>query len=412
MSKETEPEIPKELFGELDAQYEALEAEHAPDVYSTLGILAVQADLARTVIEVHAEPWRDREVPDADKFITEDLQETRDRLTDIGREDLWLIASRSILATMPQFLFDNLGVDYQHQVFERLAEKTPDGSPAVSDEVMLNFLQWHNYQMIEERERFLEMKWPYLRENFVSSLRSAVKQGWIPADALNPKRLEALENAEIIIDDGVRLHEAEAVAYVVANDAGTAPEVHLPRYTFQKTANHELSHVMAGRRLPKGKEKGRFSGELNTTGLYRLFDKEHRNAGKVIDEAVTEHIALSLGKINQDLRAIKPDNTPRGLLSTYHSERELLDVLCNGGAKPVDIKLFITAYFEDSSLLRQSALRTLKRNLVEAFPGRNVINELGALMSTGDYDEASEGLSEFSQSLRFNKYKNYARSAN
>lgn len=407
MSTEAKPEIPQELFGELDAHYDALEAEHAPDDYSTVGLLAVKGDLARAVIVVHAEPWHESELSDVDKYMARYLQETRDRLADIDRDHLLLIGSRAMRSTMPQFLLDTLAIEYEHQVLERLTERTPDGSPAVQDATMLNFLQWHSYKMIGQRERFMERELPRLREGFVSSLQRGAKQGWIPADALDPERLKALDSAEVIIDDGVFLHEVRAGAYVVANDNRTAPEVHLPPYTPQKTANHEFSHVIAGVRLSKGKAKGRFSGELENEGLYRLFDKEQRSAGKVIDEAVTEHIALNLEKLNPDPSVINPD-VVLGLFSSYYSERELLDVLCNGGVKPIDIQLFITAYFEDSSRLRQPALRTLKRSLTKAFPGRNIIGELGTLMSAGDYDEASKGLSEFAQSLRFNKYKNHA----
>lgn len=201
------------------------------------------------------------------------------------------------------------------------------------------------------------------------------------------------------------MYESGNEAFMTPYDTASSTEVYFPQYTYLETAYHELSHVMVGVRVPKDNSNGRFSGGIVTHGMYRLFDKTHTNAGKVINEAVTEHIALTMGEIiNPNPNVIDP-KAKRGLSGSYYAERELLDVLCNCGIRPVDIRLFTRAYFEDSTQLRHPAIRKLKRELKKAFPGHDVLGELGVLMAKGEYSEAREGLGQFTQGLRLETAK-------
>lgn len=121
---------------------------------------------------------------------------------------------------------------------------------------------------------------------------------------------------------------------------------------------------------------------------------------------MTEHIAQTMDEvIDPNPNLINPIIKRGGMGGSYYAERELLDVLCNSGRKPIDIRLFTNAYFEDSKPLRQPAIRKLKRELAKAFPGRNVLGELGELMAEGEYDEARQNLGEFTLGLMLSRTK-------
>lgn len=383
----------EEIFKRLDDHLDPLEEKHAPNACNTLGLLAVKGDLVRSVVITHAEQWLENEMPNANKYVAEELQETRVRITNIDASKRLEVGSKIIQKKVPQFLLNSLGVRYDRQIFERLVEQGHDGLYAVSDDVLLNFLQWHSYSMVMLRGEFMEKQWPQLKFSHKYQLKEAVNDGWLPKCVLQPERLNALEQAELILDDGMFLHEQGSMATVIY-DKTSATEVYFPPYPFLGTVYHELSHVMVGVETPKTKSGGRFSGGSKTYGLYRLFDEKHVNAGKVLDEAVTEHIARTMDEFPQNPDVIDPD-TRRDLYSSYTTERKLLDSLCNWGVKPVDIRLFTRAYFEDSTRLRRPAIRKLKRELAKAFPGRDILRELGEMMSQGEYEEDSKNLGNF-----------------
>lgn len=273
MSALQEQEIPKELYQQLDDKLEVFEAEFAPDICNTLGLMAVKGDLARAVIITEAEPWLDSELPDANGHVTKSLQETRDRIAAIDPDRRNEIGSKVLDSKVPQFLLTSLGVKYDHQIFERLIEKTPDGSYAVSDDALLNLLQWHNYHMTTAREKFMEKHWPILKQSYLYKLKDAVKDGWLPGTVLKPERLNALEQVAVTVDDGMMMHEEGSEAFMSTYDTASSTEVYFPRFAYMKTAYHELSHVMVGVSVPRSNSKGRFSGGLVNRGLYRLFDK-------------------------------------------------------------------------------------------------------------------------------------------
>ncbi len=398
MSTSVEDGIPIELHAQFDARCEALEAEFAPDSCNTIGQFAVQGDLARAVILVDAEPWLDYELPPAETSMTHYLQEVRNRLAEVEPKQLSRVSFDLVQTKVPEFLMNILGVEYSHLAIERLAQANPDGTPAVADDALLNFLQWHSWQVAANRQRFMDQEWPWHKREYVRNLKQATREGWMPEAVLKPERIETLEHINITMDDGLLLHENGASAFTSTHRNGSSKEVFLPQYSFPKTIAHELTHVMVGVELPGKNDQGRFGDDVIHHGLYRLFDKDHKNAGQALNEAVTEHVALNMGYYGSDIQTVDPESQ-RHLLSSYRPERELLNVLCNGGKKPVDIKLFINAYFEDSTSRRQTAQRKLKRQLARAFPGRNVLTELGNLMADAEYDEATEAIPGFVRSL-------------
>lgn len=159
-----EQKMPEEVMRQLDDQYETLEAEYAPDIWNTLGLMAVKGDLVRSVILTYAEPWLEHELPDANQGVSKALQDTRDRIAAIDPSRRLVVGSNVLRRKMPQFLLDTLGVEYDHQVFERIVERTADGSYAVPDDTLLNLLQWHNHNMTFCRQRFMEKTGPYLNK--------------------------------------------------------------------------------------------------------------------------------------------------------------------------------------------------------------------------------------------------------
>lgn len=386
--------MPDDVIKHLEATYDEYEKGVAPDICNTLGIVAVQGDLLRGILltDPQAAPWLKEEITDADKGIAKYLQETRDRIESIDPDARFSVGADVIKSKVPQFLLDSLGIDYGFQVFEKLVEKNSDGEYAVKDESLLNVLQWHNHQMGKRRERFMDKEWPSLKESFTHSLKMGVKQGWLPQVVLAPKTGHALESLEVTIDDGMLLHEEGNDAFVSIYDQGLSKEVFFPQYTPLVTAYHELSHVISGR-------ESSGNGESKHTSLYRLFKGKHHAAGKVLDEAVTEHVAHALAEYfleNPDDIAKRITN---GADSHYNDERRLLNLLCHGGIKPITIRAFADAYFEDSTKLRRPAIRRLKRQIAKAFPGHDVLNELGELMSEGEYQEARQALPAFTTKL-------------
>jgi hypothetical protein len=392
--------MPPDLIKELDATLDEYERQYAPDICNTLGIMAVKGDLMRGVLltDPKVVPWLEEETPDADKGIARYLQETRDRIESIDADERFSVGAEVIRGEVPQFLIDSLGIDYGGQVFKRLVEKSPDGVYVVKDESLLNVLQWHNHQMGKRRERFMEKEWPRLKEDFTLALEMGVRAGWLPQVVLEPERKQALENLEVTIDDGMLLNEIGNEAFVTTYDQGSSKEVFFPQYTPRVTVNHELLHVVSGREASG-------NGENKHTGLYRLFKAKHQAAGKVLDEAVTEHLAHPLAEYSFK----DPDDIAKritdGFSSHYNHERRLLNVLCHGGIKPIEVKTFANAYFEDSTKLRRPALRKLKRQLAKAFPDHDVLNELGELMSEGEYTDARQALPAFTTKLALDMSK-------
>jgi hypothetical protein len=400
---ETKPPInpvPDDVVKHLEATYDEYEKEVAPDICNTLGIMAVQGDIMRGILltDPKAAPWLEEEISDFDEGIGKYLQETRDRIEAIDADERFSVGAEVINGEVPQFLLDSLGIDYGNQVFKRLVEKGPDGEYVVKDESLLNVLQWHNHQMGKRRERFMEKEWPRLKEDFTLALEMGVRAGWLPQVVLEPERKQALENLKVTIDDGMLLNELGNEAFVTTYDKGSSKEVFFPQYTPRVTVNHELLHVVSGKEASG-------NGENKHTGLYRLFKMKHQVAGKVLDEAVTEHLAHPLAEYSfEDPNDIAKRITD-GFNSHYNHERRLLNVLCHGGIKPIDVKTFADAYFEDSAKLRRPALRKLKRQLAKAFPGHDVLNELGEFMTDGEYQDARQALPAFTTKLALDMTK-------
>lgn len=69
-------------------------------------------------------------------------------------------------------------------------------------------------------------------------------------------------------------------------------------------------------------------------------------------------------------------------------ERKLLEALCEKGVQKVDIRLFISALMEDAGTIFErgtdSANAQLANALKEAFPGRNVLDDVAQLEDDKD----------------------------
>ena len=390
------------IYAKLDARLDPFEAEFAPDICNTLGLMAVKNDLTRGVILTEPEiaPWLSSETDTSNTWVARSLQETRERIEVIEPSLRSHIGGRIIRADVPQFLLDSLGVDYGFQVFERLVEKDDEGRYVVNDQSLLNVLQWHNHQMTKRRERFMSLEWPRLQRTYKYELETAVKDGWLPACVIDDERLRLIQKAEVTIDDGMLLHEDQVTAFMRKyhnDDNENGHELVFPQYTYMVVAFHEMNHIMEG------------SGPIKVNdavhGLKRLFGGQNQTvAARALNEAVTEHIAHTLNEPRSDPDDILGKVTSRET-SHYNAERKLLNVLCNGGVKPVDVRLFINAYFENSTKWKQPAFRKLKKELRRAFPGQDVLAEFGKALEGVDETNERSHIEEFTIQLALNTAK-------
>jgi hypothetical protein len=120
----------------------------------------------------------------------------------------------------------------------------------------------------------------------------------------------------------------------------------------------------------------------------------------MLNEAIVEHIAQSLISGNVDV--VDPSDERRDHSSTYLEERFILYALCSFGVKPVDIRVFIDAYFEDGAererLGKDSAHYRLSVVLQQAFPQSNIMSRLSMLESK-DSLRGTKKIISFAKSL-------------
>lgn len=365
--------------------------DHYPKKATSLGNAAISHEctlVALRTIEETPDSTR-KQIPDRNRYIANE----RNRIASIPHDERRIIGETIFSEDIPQFLLNILGINNPSEAFERLVQKAeaPDDTYVVPDESVINVLQWHNRQMIETRNKFICFEWPDIKNEFKSKLQKGVDLGWLPAIALTPKKRNAIEGLVVTIDDGMRLYEKGYRAYVDSHIDGYPTRAYFPQNTSTLLVDHELTHVITG-----SESNNKFG--IIKTGLYRMFKRKHVAAANVLNEAVTEHIAHTLNQDSQNPDEIL-DKISDSTLSSYNEERHVLNALCNSGVRPVDIRLFIRAYVEDSTKLRRPAIRKLKRQITKAFPGRNVLDELGNMMATCSYREVPQKLKTFSESL-------------
>lgn len=247
----------------------------------------------------------------------------------------------------------------------------------MSEETALNVLQLHNWQHAKRQQSYEREELPKIKDRYKTAVIQAVEDGWMPTSVLT--RLDRLDETPVFLDDGFKLETMGAAASTLNGTEvtmGPFVDEHDQHYP------HEANHVLAGVDVLPEKTKDNWR---NSSGLSRIFRLRplfrsttiKDTGGSALDEALTERIATAL--LSGDI-----DTPPKvDDMDSYIRQQVLLNTLCNKGVQPVDIRLFIAAYFEDGverdKLGADSAAAHLVSALEEAFPRIDVMSKLSSL---------------------------------
>lgn len=251
--------------------------------------------------------------------------------------------------------------------------------------VALNVLEWRNWRHTQRQREFEEQELPEYRVHYKEAMERAVDAGWIP-DFVLP-RLSRIDTTPTFLDDGFDTELGDTGGYSDFRDMKIVLGPHYNQHIYVHEATHLMS--MEQRREPTGKTES-----VPNDGLKAVFLPKnkvslkvaervwHKSGSVAIDEATIEHIALSLE--DQDFERIVTENgVPKE--GSYETERMLLNTLCTQGVQPVDVKLFIAAYFESETQMKElgeeSASARLVRELQKAFPRTDVMYNLSHIVN-------------------------------
>lgn len=340
-----------------------LASDHLVRIYPhTLGRFAVDADLER----VDAILTDDTIGPDYIHLYTKHVRgQIRKVVKKYGSSDV----STALLEVkeMPTWLRNaTISADDPTTLATNLTNKDK-----VSDATFLNVLQWRLGQLANKQAAYEQRDLPNIRTQFERGMNEAYRRGWMPAVALG--RMGHLRTIPTYVDDGFQTSAQRLSGFATfANDKCIVIAPH--RRTSQNTYNHEGSHMLEGvDEVPEGAR----NGQRESRGLNRIFRTRFGDVPKALNEALTERIAEAL--ISGDIDTfLDPKDVKH-----YVVQQMLLKTLCEDGVAPVDIRLFINAYYEDGivrdKLGDRSAAAQLVAALQQAFPRRDIMSDLSYL---------------------------------
>lgn len=323
-----------------------------------------------------------------EEILHDYLQVVRNNFRDTDPLDKKRVATNIFtVQEMPEWLLGSLGGAEitPEQRFDRITATDENGKDIVSDETLINFLEWHAHRTEQKQIAFEKNVVTPLRLQYVERFKRAIKAGWIPADTLDEKRLSKIMETPVLLDDGFGGDEALGRRWAVASAyarAETSEPMIVFRHgsekmrpnSFDRLFTHEMTHIITGtvpesvrRTVAETARMGNWgeNPDKPTYGLSRVFGDGH--IGVTINEAVTEHFAVALIKGDIDsLRIV-------GRGGTYMNNRYLFRKLCNGGKIKISPRLFVQAMFDGSSYSESGKIQTpaveeLKRVFQEAFP--------------------------------------------
>jgi len=346
------PELPPEDEGVLagGATPEEVQRQELQGHPDALGRAAVDAAQKQADIAVTGEDTG-RHARRTARRVSRARREVRGVLRRAGPEQ---VAEFLEVEDMPLWLRE--ATDSQEdpkQLAANLANKRK-----MDEATAVNVLQWRAHRLSETQKTYERETLPMLRGEFSRLTHNAIAAGWMPAKVAD--RLALLDKTPVYHDDGF----GTGIDDANANDKRILMGL-------QRKANvgaflHEGTHVLAGRGYPDMRLEG-----LRGDALTEIFRTRFGTRSIWIREAVTERIARGLlsGDINNPAeRGIHPE------------VQEVLDTVCTAGVKPVDIQLFVNAYYEDKSerdaLGKESAAAKLIAAIEAAYPRMNIMHEL------------------------------------
>lgn len=381
------------------AEYER--ADFLGGTYATLGRKAVYVSLINTEYTLR----HNTKGTAGTSMIVGKIEKARAELESIPNNSVEEMDDALRLWGMPPWLSQQVGLEHTgpEEARMRLLEADESGNYKVPAETFLNVLQWHNYRMAGEQAYTESLGWRNAKTWFVNQLKRAVAEGWLPQQSLSGYRRQLIDNTALRVDDGMgTLAVSSMGSSNVMDDHNifiTLPPPWWKEHVLiPQVVTHEFVHII------DGKDASRLVRRLtdspvHRSGLHRLFGRHEKAAGTVLNEAIVEHITQTLLTGGPEII------NPIAKEGSYEIYRRFLEILCKGGEKSIDIRLFVDAYFEDTRILsgrRNSALLELRKQLKQAFPDHKVLKDLAkmARSSTDKKKPDEELIHEYALKLR------------
>lgn len=271
--------------------------------------------------------------------------------------------------------------EYTNDYVGSLLEVDEQGRYVIDDSTFGNFLEWHNYELMK-RQKELDKESGQLKWSFKKKITKAIKDGWVP-NWVRGRIDERLDKSVLAIDDGFETTLVDFAGNQLHALSGQEEVVigsELDDDQREKILDHEFVHSL----------DGQIEGQR---ALYSLFKNEE--PGRALNEAVVEHLADALNKGNS-IDVIWPESEEReGAI--YEQERTLLYALTRCGKRPIDIRDFIAAHFDDGTYRDEEGrtpLEKLRFKIKEAFPDRDVLAELDEMKTIEEIHEYAVELEE------------------
>lgn len=267
-----------------------------------------------------------------------------------------------------------------------------DGRYRVADDTFMNFLEWHQYGMVDLQKTIDEEK-EALDTRFINRVERAIARGDAP-EWLARRLRDRLSSADLFVDDGTLTDITDGRAgYAERYDSGQATVIRhdvlaTAAQPKEKVYVHEAIHQTDGYDVEQGDRRG-------LTRLFATSGYGDENWGPVgFNEMIVEHLADVLYKNGRGMDVTNPIHRQRRG-ATYGNERWLLETLCHGGERPIDPRLFVAAHFchdETDTYEGEPPLECLRGEIEAAFPDMNVLSRIEDVKESGDMRGFVEGL--------------------
>lgn len=290
---------------------------HRPSTYDgNLGHFVVGLANANAALQ-----QRDESVPNYDFNLEVQLYEARKKLRDLvpGEREIFTGYLRFSMPPFLQAMFEDVSI---HEYVEHLTE-TEFERDGITDERLLNILQWHNHEM-ERQQDSMDFKEALAkqRKTFKRWARFGRFAMWLDFDRANQaisyvkysKCLIADMTVDIIREGAtgfVRRDESVEIMLAQARGALEFIPEELKFYA-EHVARHEWTHKLLG-----------------------------NFAERWINEATTEHIAQSMAEGSFD--KVNPEDRP-AFTGTYVAERRILEHILGGGKNIIRPNKLTRAY--------------------------------------------------------------------
>jgi len=322
------------------------------------------------------------------------LQVQKPQQTDIVQEETALkkLAKR-LWAAIPRSTTPNKPEDSTTDTFdwaEVLTAKKEGIEYLVGDELFLNFLEWHNYQLARQQKE-IDSQVELLKMELMTEINEMIECGYLPESA--GAHCDKLNKVQVYIDDGtlMKAKNERSISIVGTSYINTRTGEHEIGLLCNKMEDcryvirHELIHTINGS-IPQEYREGVFREVI---GARFLSVESALNASmpKPINEALTEHLNSCLD--HGDFNLIDPDLREKkygeAYESTYRTYRKLLSILIASGQKQLNLRDFYDLYFLNSQNPQaEQQIQNVYNQLQQAWPDSDIINKISNLRADAE----------------------------